>query len=85
MVKVYPSLREKMAGGCWELEAELAPGATVSDVISSLGLSPEWVWPVQRNETAIQKHAALEDGDQITMFPTIGGGSPDSHNIQAGN
>lgn len=56
---------------------ELAPGATVGDLLVSLGLGGRWVL-VERNGEPVARDAlastALADGDRIELVRAVAGG-----------
>lgn len=72
-LKVYAGLRA-CVGGRGSLEVELRPGETVGQLLERLA--------IPRNQTRIlfvnHRHALwdqpLADGDQVGVFPAIGGG-----------
>jgi molybdopterin converting factor small subunit len=72
-VSLYAGLRA-LIGGKRSVELEIEPGQTVGDVLNRLG--------VPRDQTRIlfvnSRHAGLSDpllaGDQVAVFPAIGGG-----------
>ena len=76
-VKLMAVLRSKLPPGAQGGTAamELAPGATVADVLEKLGLGAGHVHLVMVNgamETDRQR--LLADGDELTVFPPVAGG-----------
>lgn len=56
---------------------ELVPGATVEDLLTSLGLGGRWVL-VERNGEPVARQAlastALADGDRVELVRAVAGG-----------
>ena len=77
-VKFFASLRE--AAGCSEMDWDLEEGATVETLVANLHQSipgfEEWTdraWiAVNRCYTTLD--TALEEGDEVAMFPPVSGG-----------
>lgn len=55
-------------------DAELPEGATVEALIRQLGLPADEVRVVFVNGRAQPLNVALKDGDEVGIFPPIGGG-----------
>ncbi|MDH7489331.1 MAG: MoaD/ThiS family protein [Anaerolineae bacterium] len=55
-------------------DAEIPEGATVEALIRHLGLPPDEVRIVFVNGRAQPLNFALADGDEVGIFPPIGGG-----------
>ncbi len=56
-------------------QLELSDGASISDVLDALGIEPQRVQIVMRNnKPAPDRGVPLEDGDELTIVPPVGGG-----------
>ena len=55
-------------------EVELAEGASLADLITHLGIPPEEVKLCFVNARAQEADIRLCDGDEVGIFPPIGGG-----------
>jgi len=53
---------------------ELPPGSTISDLVVQLELPLDEVKIVFVNFRACEREHALNDGDEIGIFPPVGGG-----------
>jgi len=75
-VKLFATLRHFAPSGAVGLpfEVDLAEGAIVADLIHHLGLPGEEVKMVYVNARARPEDWRLEPGDEIGIFPLIGGG-----------
>jgi sulfur carrier protein ThiS len=74
-LKLYGNLR-RYAGGRREFsEQALAPGSTVHDLLTHLGIAEQDWWMVAVNDHVTGVLAALEDGDLVEIFEPVGGGS----------
>jgi molybdopterin synthase sulfur carrier subunit len=75
-VKLFATLRHYRPG----LEigesfaVELPQGATIADLIRELGLPDEEVKIIFVNALFRERDYVLADGDQVGIFPPIGGG-----------
>jgi len=59
--------------GDGERLVEHRPGMTVGDVLRELGLlSDEYV--VSRNGRVVAEDEAVEDGDELVLYPVVSGG-----------
>ncbi len=75
-VKLFATLdkfRPDAAGGT-PFEIHVEDGATVQDVIHKLGLPDEVVRTVFVNGRSRPRDWQLSDGDELGIFPPIGGG-----------
>jgi molybdopterin synthase catalytic subunit len=74
----FATLRD--AAGSRALDWELAPGATVADLLSSLGNSHPKLEPyletslVSVNKEYSPSETVLSDGDEVALFPPVSGG-----------
>jgi molybdopterin synthase sulfur carrier subunit len=75
-VKLFATLRHHAPGAAIGLpfEINLAEGAAVADLIHHLNLPVEEVKMVYVNARARPEDWRLEPGDEIGIFPLIGGG-----------
>ena len=76
-IKAMGALRSKLPAGSqgntWDLES----GATVATALEKLGLSTGQVHLVMVNgEMDHDKNRQLNEGDEVTLFPPVAGGSP---------
>lgn len=70
-IKLFATLR---FGRFSEKLCEMKPGATISNIIEELGLPPEQVSIIFVNGRHAKPDTILNDGDEVAMFPPIGGG-----------
>ncbi|MEW5724622.1 MAG: MoaD/ThiS family protein [Thermodesulfobacteriota bacterium] len=56
------------------LEWEVAPEATVADIVGRLGIPPEVIYVVVQNGRRVDLPARLQDGDQLLFLAPITGG-----------
>ena len=75
-VKLYALLRKHHPGPnrSIPLEVELPDGATVVDLVPALDLPTELVRSAFVNNQAARLDTALNDGDQVGLFPPVVGG-----------
>jgi molybdopterin synthase sulfur carrier subunit len=75
-VKLFATLRHYAPGTAIGLpfEVDLADGAAVADLVHHLNLPAEEVKIVYVNARARPEGWRLEPGDEIGIFPPIGGG-----------
>jgi len=75
-VKVFATLRRYLPGVMpgTSLEVELPAGATVDDLLGQLNLPREEVKVVYVNARARPWSYKLASGDEVGIFPPIGGG-----------
>ena len=75
-VKLFANLRHfaPSAATGRSFEIDLAEGATVADLIHHLSLPAEEVKMVYVNARARPEDWRLEPGDEIGIFPPVGGG-----------
>lgn len=72
-VTLYAVLR-KYIDGAASIEVEIEPGQTIRQVLEKLGVPPEQTRIIFVNSRAAGLGDALEGGEQIGVFPAIGGG-----------
>jgi molybdopterin converting factor small subunit len=73
-VRLYATLRDLSPGRGTSVTVDLVPGATIADVVKTLGIPDDavrlaFVDGIARDETWI-----LKPGDEIGLFPPIAGG-----------
>ncbi len=75
-VKLFATLRRYYPElGVGEgMEIELPDGATVGQLVNRLGLPADHVRVVFINGIARDESYILSDGDEVGMFPPVGGG-----------
>lgn len=75
-VKLYALLRKYHPGPdrSVPLEVDLAPTATVADLVPLLKLPEKLVRSAFVNNEAVELDAQLKAGDQIGLFPPVVGG-----------
>jgi len=75
-VKLFATLRSHRPGlGIGEaFPVEVADGATVRDLIRQLQLPEDEVRLVFVNAVACERDRVLSDGDELGIFPPVGGG-----------
>ncbi len=62
------------AGGAASVEVEVAPGEPLREVLVRLGIPPEKTRIIFVNHRAADLDHALAGGDEVALFPAIGGG-----------
>ncbi len=72
-LNLYAALRSYV-GGKPAVELEIQPGQSVGDVLDRLGVPREQTRIVFVNSRAASLSDALSGGEQIGVFPAIGGG-----------
>ena len=75
-VKLFATLRKYRPDlGLGEAFAvEVPDGATVADLVRLLGLPEDQVRIVFVNAVASEQDHVLSEGDQVSIFPPVGGG-----------
>ena len=75
-VRLFATLRRYRPGlGLGEsLTVKLPAGATVADLIAHLGLPPQEVKFAYVNHIVRRPEHPLADGDDVGLFPPVGGG-----------
>jgi MoaE-MoaD fusion protein len=69
--------------GSRQLQLDVAPGATVSDVLTSLEASYPKMKPYRPivltavNEEYVDQRASIHEGDEVAIFPPVSGGEVD--------
>ena len=72
-MNLYATLRGHL-GGAPSVEVDVEPGETVRQVLSRLGVPPEQTRIIFVNSRAARLDQALEGGENVGVFPAIGGG-----------
>jgi molybdopterin converting factor small subunit len=72
-VNLYATLRQYV-GGAASAEVEIEPGQTVEQVLNQLGVPPDQTRVVFVNNRSARLSHPLQGGEQIGVFPAIGGG-----------
>ncbi len=75
-VKLFATLREHRPGLAMgeAFAVDLPEGATVRDLVRQLGLPQEEVKAVYVNALFREMDLVLADGDELGIFPPVGGG-----------
>ena len=75
-VKLFATLRRYVESAVYgvPLEVDLAEGATIADLIHHLNLPAEEVKLAFVNARARPEDWRLEPGDEVGIFPPVGGG-----------
>ena len=72
-VNLYAILRQYI-GGAPSSEVEIDPGQTVEQVLVQLGVPPDQTRIIFLDNRAADLSAVLQGGEQINVFPAVGGG-----------
>jgi molybdopterin synthase sulfur carrier subunit len=72
-VNLYAGLRE-FIDGAQSIDVELEPGVTIGQVIEQLGVPIEKTRIIFLNNRAAEPTTPINPGDQLSIFPAIGGG-----------
>jgi molybdopterin converting factor small subunit len=72
-VGLYAGLRQYVAGAP-SLDVEISPGQTVAQVLQALGVPREKAHIVFVNSRAAGMDYPLQGGEQVSVFPAVGGG-----------
>jgi molybdopterin synthase sulfur carrier subunit len=72
-VNLYATLRRHIDGAP-SIDVEIEAGQSVQQVLGQLGVPPERTRIIFVNSRAATLAQALQDGDEIGVFPAIGGG-----------
>ncbi|MEW6592925.1 MAG: MoaD/ThiS family protein [Candidatus Hadarchaeota archaeon] len=68
-------IRVKVAAARKWQEIEYKSGMRVADVLEMLKYHPASVAVINLNGLPVKEDAKLEDGDELIIVPTVGGGS----------
>jgi len=72
-VSLYATLRSYV-GGSPSVEVDVEPGETVEQVLNRLGVPPERTRVVFVDHRAATLAQSLRGGEQVGVFPALGGG-----------
>jgi sulfur carrier protein ThiS len=72
-VNLYAGLRSYI-GGKASIPVEIRAGQTIRGVLAELGIPPEQTRILFVNGRAATPDSPLTEGDQLGVFPAIGGG-----------
>ncbi|MBN2477176.1 MAG: MoaD/ThiS family protein [Pirellulales bacterium] len=72
-VNLYATLR-RYVGGAPSVEVEIDPGRTIEAVLAGLGVPTDQTRILFLNNRAANLSDTLKDGDQLGVFPALGGG-----------
>ena len=72
-VSLYATLRRHI-GGKPSIEVDVDPGQTVGQVLDRLGVPAEHTRIIFINSRAAELSSVLQGGEQLGIFPAIGGG-----------
>lgn len=72
-VNLYAMLR-KYVGGAASVEVEIEPGQTIERLLHQLGVPADQTRIIFVNSRAVGLSAVLQGGEEIGVFPAIGGG-----------
>lgn len=70
---LYATLRAYV-GGASALEVDIQPGQTVTDVLNKLKIPLDQTRIIFVNNRSAERTQTLHGGEQIGVFPAIGGG-----------
>jgi len=75
-LKLFATLREYLPEGVGAegVELELPEGATVQDALDELSVPLEKKAIILRNGVHAKPESELDPGDELSVFPAIGGG-----------
>ncbi len=75
-VKLFATLRKHLppGGEAGRASMDLAPGATVEDLVKGLGIPGETRLLVLVNAVHAEPPQELEEGDVVAIFPPLAGG-----------
>lgn len=72
-VNLFATLRRHI-GGAPSVEVEIEPGQTVEQVLTGLGVPGDQTRIIFVNNRAAELSHVLQGGEQLGIFPAIGGG-----------
>jgi molybdopterin converting factor small subunit len=73
-VKLYAWLAKYRPDAEGEFPVELPEGSTVSDLMEELRIPPGSAALAIVNGSQQKKSTILQDGDEVSLFPPVGGG-----------
>ena len=72
-VNLYATLRSYVRGSR-SIDVDIEPGQSIEQVLHELGVPPNQTRIIFVNNRAANLSQPLQDGDQVALFPAIGGG-----------
>lgn len=72
-LKLYATLR-RYIGGAASVDVDVTPGETIRQVLQRLGVPTDQMRILFVNNRAADLAQPLQGGEQIAIFPAIGGG-----------
>jgi len=76
-VRVIGPFRNVPHGAARLVAVDLAPGSRVIDAIRAVGIRDDEPWNASVTGRLVDGEQALRDGDEILVFPPLGGGALD--------
>ena len=79
-VRIIGAVRRHLPSLPERLDAEMSTDSTVADLLGQVGLDEGQVWFVTlkdrrgENRGRVKRDHRLADGDQVSLFPYVGGG-----------
>ena len=75
-IKLYATLAKYAGGSIMHepIDVEMSEGAMLQDIYERLGIPPDEVKTAFVNSTMQQPDYVLRDGDDVGVFPPVGGG-----------
>jgi sulfur-carrier protein len=70
-IKLYATFR---VGRFAAITREYPPGTTIVDIVRELAIPEEQLGVIMLNSRHAQPKQALNDGDNLALFPLVGGG-----------
>ena len=74
-VLFFGEMRRHLPPGREDVELEVGDGACVRDVLAQVGIQPEDERIIGLNGVLAQDTAPLHDGDELSLYHPMGGGS----------
>lgn len=73
-VKAYGHIRKFMPGGEETATVAVSPGTTLAGLLDRLEVPEQEIWLVSLNGVKAPLSTEVSDGDEVGLFPPIGGG-----------
>lgn len=75
-VRLFASLRKYLPAGYAgdTLAVDVRDGATVTDVITALGMAPDHAKMIVSDNQQLELSSPLRDGQEVSLFPPLAGG-----------
>ncbi|HEY7983643.1 MAG TPA: MoaD/ThiS family protein [Ktedonobacterales bacterium] len=74
VVLAHGEARRYLLAGQPERAVDLPRGATLAELVTALGASPDDALLARRDGAVIREAAALAEGDRVELFLPVGGG-----------